>query len=115
MTPEIFDRLCIAHDLPIPEHEYQFAPPRKWRFDYAWVVNYEGIPQKIERVKLALEIQGGLFTGGRHSRGPALLKEHEKLNTAVILGWRVLFCVPKDLETGKAFEWVKKALLGKQP
>jgi hypothetical protein len=77
--------LCKADGLPAPVFEYRFAPPRRWRFDVAW-------PGQV-----ALEIQGGLFVQGRHSRGAALLKEHEKLNAAAALGYRVLFCTPKTL------------------
>lgn len=89
-----------AHHLPAPLAEYQFAKPRKWAFDYAWPMG-DG---------LALEIQGGLFTGGRHVRGAALLKEQEKLCEAAIRGWRVLFCVPDDVKTGKVFAILKRAL-----
>jgi len=86
-----FDRLCVAAGLPTPVAEYRFAPPRRWRFDWAWL-----------EPRLALEVQGGLFTGGRHSRGPALLREHEKLNRAAALGWRVCFVVPGQMASGEA-------------
>lgn len=78
--------MCLEHDLPLPKAEYVFAKPRKWRFDFCWLA--EGV---------ALEIQGGLFVQGRHTRGAALLKEHEKLNAAAALGWRVLYCSPSTI------------------
>lgn len=78
--------LCRSHGLPLPDPEYRFAPPRRWRFDFAWIAQ-----------KVALEVQGGLFIQGRHSRGGALLKEHEKLNTAAALGWRVIYATPKTI------------------
>ena len=59
--------------------EYRFSPPRRWRFDFA-------IPSE----KIAIEIEGGVFTGGRHTRGVGYLKDIEKYNTATSLGWRVL-------------------------
>jgi hypothetical protein len=43
-------------------------------------------------------------------RGAALLDEHKKLNAAAILGFRVLFCTPKDVESGAIFPVIKKAL-----
>jgi hypothetical protein len=79
--------------------EFVFAAPRKWRFDFA-----------IPASKVALEVQGGLFSGGRHTRGAALLKEHEKLNRAACLGWRILYCVPDDLCTMETIEMVKEAI-----
>jgi hypothetical protein len=79
--------------------EYRFDPTRRWRFDWAW-------PDS----RVALEVQGGLFSGGRHSRGPALLKEHEKLNRAACLGWRVLFTIPQNLCMRETVEMVKEAV-----
>jgi hypothetical protein len=78
--------MCSEHQLPIPDAEWVFAPPRRWRFDFAW-------PDQ----RVALEIQGGLFVQGRHTRGAALLKEHEKLNAAAALGWRVLYTSPSHI------------------
>lgn len=86
-TPLMYG-ICKEHGLPLPFAEYQFAHPRKWRFDFAWLEQ-----------RVALEIQGGLFVQGRHTRGAALLKEHEKLNTAAALGWRVLFVSPGGILT----------------
>lgn len=82
--------LCKADQLPPPVFELRFAPPRRWRFDVAW-------PDLARPV--ALEIQGGLFVrgGGRHSRGAALLKEHDKINAAAARGYRVMFCTPQTL------------------
>jgi hypothetical protein len=94
-----FDAMCRVLGLSQPVPEYRFAPPRRWRFDYAWVEE-----------KVALEVQGGLFVQGRHSRGAALLKEHEKLNTAAALGWRVMYCTPKQLRDGDALTWVQRAI-----
>jgi hypothetical protein len=80
--------------------EYQFAPPRKWRFDFAF------------ENRVALEVQGGIFSGGRHTRGAALLKEMEKLNTAAKMGWRVLYCIPQNLCFMETVDMVKEALNG---
>lgn len=79
--------------------EYRFAPPRRWRFDWAWL-----------DCKVALEVQGGIWTHGRHTRGAALLKEHEKLNAAAALGWRVLYCTPQQFESGAWVEMVGPCL-----
>jgi hypothetical protein len=94
-----FDRLCQAAGLPTPVPEYRFAVPRRWRFDWAWPGS-----------RVALEVQGGLFTGGRHSRGPALRKEHEKLNRAAALGWRVCFVVPAQVDNGEAVLIIEQVL-----
>jgi len=69
---------------PIPE--YRFHPIRQWRFDFAW-------PQK----KIALEIEGGIFIGGRHSRGAGMQKDMEKYNQAALHGWRIIRVQPNNL------------------
>jgi hypothetical protein len=94
-----FNRLCYLAGLPEPVPELRFAPPRRWRFDWAFV------PQK-----LAVEVQGGLFVNGRHSRGAALLKEHEKLNAAAAAGWRVVFVTPQQIQSGEALTAVEAAI-----
>lgn len=97
-----FDRLCELSGLPRPIPEYRFSPPRKWRFDYAWPA--------VQGGGLALEVQGGLFVAGRHSRGAALLKEHEKLNEACAQGWGILYTTPDQLESTVTFDLLKRAL-----
>ena len=59
--------------------EHKFHPTRKWRFDFCHPV-----------LKIAVEVEGGVFSFGRHTRGSGFLKDMEKYNAAVILGWRVL-------------------------
>lgn len=74
--------------LPAPVTEMQFHPERKWRFDFAWIEQ-----------RLALEVEGGAWSGGRHTRGSGFTSDIEKYNEATRLGWRVLRCVPADLCT----------------
>ncbi|HXT48698.1 MAG TPA: hypothetical protein VN717_08655, partial [Gemmatimonadaceae bacterium] len=83
-----FVEWCRSRGLPDPVAEYRFRPPRRWRFDYCWPEHH-----------VALEEQGGLFSGGRHTRGAALLHEHEKLNAAAVDGYRVLYCTPQTIRS----------------
>ena len=69
----------MADDQPAPEREFRFHRTRKWRFDFAWPEHH-----------VAVEIDGGLFVGHGHQRGPQFSKDCQKLNAAVLLGWRVL-------------------------
>jgi len=68
------------------EDEHRFHPTRRWRFDFAW-------PSK----KIAVEIEGGTWTGGRHTRGAGFQKDCEKYNAAAVLGWTVLRFTAGDL------------------
>jgi hypothetical protein len=100
LTPaqQAFLLACRAFGLPEPVPEYRFAPPRRWRFD--WL--FDGW--------LAVEIQGGLFTRGRHVRGAALKREYRKLNEAAIAGFTVLLVTPDDVKDGGAFALVSRCL-----
>jgi hypothetical protein len=84
----IIEALCQADGLALPVAELLFAAPRKWRFDFGWI-----------SARVALEVQGGLFSGGRHVNGARLLGEHDKVNAAAALGWRVCYCTPRTLAT----------------
>lgn len=86
--------------LKIPfETEYKFHPDRKWRFDYA-----------IIQAKIAIEVHGGVYTQGRHTRGKGFENDREKINTATILGWRVLEVTPEQIRNGKAIEFLSKLM-----
>ncbi len=86
ITQESFPRLCRAAGLPAPVQEYLFHPVRKWRFDLAWPAH-----------RVALEIEGGVWTRGSHVRGPRFLSDMEKYNEAGLAGWLVLRCTPDTL------------------
>lgn len=75
---EAFALHCRAEKLE-PVREFRFHATRKFRFDFAFPAR-----------KLAIEIEGGLFVNGGHSRGAAYEKNLEKYNTAAKMGWTVL-------------------------
>ena len=59
--------------------EYRFHPVRLWRFDYA-----------IPELKIAIEVDGAVWTGGRHTDPAGYIGDMSKLNTAASMGWLVL-------------------------
>lgn len=67
--------------------QYQFHPTRQWRFDFAW-------PKPM----VAVEMQGGVWSGGAHTRGGGYTKDCERMNEAVALGWRVFYLTPGMLK-----------------
>jgi very-short-patch-repair endonuclease len=99
---KIFTSLCHSEKVPMPDAEFIFHPVRKWRFDFAW-----------PRFKIALEVEGGAWTGGRHTRGKGFIEDMEKYNQAALLGWTVYRCTPTDLLKVKTIELIKKALTNK--
>lgn len=94
-----FDVLCKAVGLPAPVPEHRFHPVRKWRIDWAW-------PDR----KLALEVEGGVFVRGRHSRGVGMVKDMEKYGELAVQGWRLLRVTPKQIRDGSALRLVERAL-----
>ena len=97
------ERLMALHikaaKLPEPVLEHRFAPPRRWRFDFAWPAQ-----------PVALEVEGGVWSGGRHTRGSGFSADAEKYNAAVLMGWRVLRVTADHVNSGEALQWVEQAL-----
>ena len=83
---------------PDPATELLFHPKRKWRFDYAW-----------EEQKLALEVHGGIHSGGRHTRGKGFVEDRAKMNEATLLGWTVLEVTPEHIKSGQLRAWLLSA------
>ena len=82
--------------------EHRFDPDRRWRFDFAWPINM-----------VALEVEGGTHSGGRHTRGKGFAADAEKYAHATLAGWRV-FRTPVDhIKSGKALQWMQAALASK--
>ena len=71
--------------------EYQFHPERKWRFDFAW-------PDML----FAVEIEGGIWTGGRHVRGQGFEGDLIKYNEATMLNWWVMRFSTTQVKNGTA-------------
>ena len=79
--------------------EYKFLKKRKFKFDYAF-------PDDM----LAIEIEGGIWTSGRHIRAVGFLKDMEKYNLAAANGWRLLRFSPQNMLLGTNIDLVVQAL-----
>lgn len=98
---DLFTTLCKS-DLRVEcVKEYRFHPVRRWRFDYA-----------IPSHKIALEVEGGVWTGGRHTSPKGFLGDIEKYNTATLLGWRVFRTTPDALLTSATLKLIRQAIQG---
>ena len=94
-----FDRQCELSGIPKPEAEFKFHPTRRWRFDFAWPTE-----------SLAVEVDGGAWVNGRHSRGSGVEKDCEKYAEAMCAGWRILRVTPKHVHSGEALAWISRLL-----
>lgn len=82
----LFLALVKRAKLPEPTPEYRFHPTRKWRIDYAFVDQ-----------RVALEVEGAVWTSGRHTRGSGFVKDMAKYNELARMGWRLVRITPKQL------------------
>ncbi len=80
---------------PIWVPEYRFAPPRRFRFDRA-----------LPSVRVAVELDGGVWSRGRHTRGAGYERDSEKANMATAAGWRVFHLTRSMLESDPA-RWLE--------
>lgn len=101
MLEAILEAEILQNNLPRPKREFRFHPKRKWRLDFAW-------PQ----LKKAVEIEGGVYSQGRHTRGQGFINDCEKYNEAALQGWLVIRVPGVWVEDGTAIEYVKRLLKG---
>lgn len=86
------------------EREYRFAPPRKWRADFR--VGH------FEESRYLVEVEGGTWTNGRHTRGAGFEADCEKYNEATILHYKVLRVTPAMVKDGRAIDYILRLIHG---
>jgi hypothetical protein len=104
-NPDVVTAFFAEHGIPAPKFEFPFHPTRKWRFDIAWPWPTNNVSPRV-----AIECDGGIWIRGGHNRGAQMKADWEKANEAMVLGWRILRCEPKDLCTNEFAELVRRAL-----
>ena len=90
-----FAQQIATSGLPGPEREFPFCPGRKWRFDFAWLTQ-----------RVAVEVEGGIWTNGRHTRGAGFEADCEKYAEALTRGWRVLRVTPSMVKDRTALTYL---------
>ena len=85
--------------IPEPVREYRFAPGRRWAFDFAWVEEM-----------VALEVDGLLRRGGRHQSFDGFLRDCEKMEAALRLGWRVYRVPGPWIARGSRVVWRREVI-----
>ena len=78
------------------EREYRFHNKRRWRFDFY-------IPSK----NLLVECQGGVWINGGHNRGKGYTDNVEKMNEAVLMGYKVMWFTGDHVAAGTAIDMIR--------
>ncbi|HHL1990351.1 TPA: DUF559 domain-containing protein [Acinetobacter baumannii] len=79
------------------EQEYKFHPERKWRADFL-----------ITGTKILVEVEGGIWSGGRHTRGKGYIGDMEKYNSAAMLGFTILRFSTEQVKAGLAIKQIEQ-------
>lgn len=77
--------------------EFTFARPRRWRADF------------LVGTTILVEVDGGSWTGGRHSTGTGFEADCEKQNAATLEGYRLLRFTPRMVDDGTALATIRRA------
>ncbi|RCS70155.1 hypothetical protein [Vibrio casei] len=106
----IGEKLFLSHinslGLAAPESEYRFkglCGKRRWRFDFAY-----------PDLMLAIEIEGGVYAKGRHTRGKGYEQDCEKYNAATAMGWRVFRFTTGMVKSGEAVSVIEGLLVNQK-
>lgn len=93
--PDPFPAMCKAAGLPEPVPEFRFHPLRLWRVDYYFA-----------ELGLAVEIEGGAFAGGRHTRGAGFREDLHKYNALTLQGIALLRFLPEQVRSLEALSTI---------
>lgn len=83
----VFD-FIVANGFPVPERQYKAIPNRKYQVDFCW---------PDSKYRLVLEVEGGVWVGGRHNSPAGFLKDIEKYNLLSASGWTLYRVTPQDI------------------
>lgn len=89
-SPDYVGMISSALNILEVDHvrEYKFLEDRRFKFDIA-------IPER----KIAIEFEGGIFSGGRHTRGKGYSNDAKKYNLATRHQWKLLRYTSEDAKT----------------
>lgn len=79
------------------EQEFEFHPKRKWRADFHLVGK-----------KILVEVEGAIWSGGRHTRGKGYIGDMEKYNAATMMGFQVIRFSTDQVKSGLAIQQIEK-------
>lgn len=79
------------------EREFKFCEARRWRADF-----------HLTGKMILIEVEGGIWSGGRHTRAKGYLGDMEKYNEATKLGYKVLRFSTAQVMSGLAIKQIEE-------
>ncbi|WPO68761.1 hypothetical protein SDC64_07530 [Acinetobacter haemolyticus] len=79
--------------------EFRFHPERRWLADF-----------RIDDMPILVEVEGGVFSNGRHTRGEGYTKDCEKYSAAAVNGWFVIRGTTAQIKEGLVIQWIEKLI-----
>ncbi len=79
------------------EREFKFCQDRKWRADF----------HLVDKMIL-IEVEGGIWSQGRHTRGKGYQEDMVKYNSAQVLGYSVYRYSTEQVKSGKAIDDIRR-------
>ncbi|MGE8653484.1 MAG: hypothetical protein ACN6NV_07010 [Acinetobacter gandensis] len=79
------------------EQEFKFHQSRKWRADF-----------HLKGRMILIEVEGGIWSGGRHTRGKGYIGDMQKYNAATMLGYQVIRFSTEQVKSGLAIQQIEK-------
>lgn len=86
---EIFE-FIVDNGFPVPERQYTAIPNRRYKIDFCW-----------PEYQLCLEVEGGVWTQGRHIQPGGFIKDMEKYNLLSYYGWTLFRVTPSHIRASK--------------
>ena len=80
------------------KREWRIHPERRFRADF-WLPAH----------RLVVEVEGGGWVNGRHSRGSGIESDAEKSAYIAMMPARLLRVTPKQIKDGRALTWIEAA------
>jgi very-short-patch-repair endonuclease len=100
LEQELEFQLYAAHLDEGMVREFMFLKPRRrYRADFAW-----------PELKLLVEVEGGVYSGGRHVRGKGFTEDLHRSNLAQLENYMILRFTGEQIKSGLALDLIERAI-----
>lgn len=96
-------QLKAVPEHPLFERQMRIHPQRKFMADFFF-------PASRHALALVVEVDGGIWVGGRHTTGRGVESDCEKSFLIAQMPARLMRVTPNLVRNGKALKWILEAL-----